>query len=222
MSAKKTDEFIKQEIVDQLVWDASVDATDVLVSVTDGVVRLSGIVPTYTAKRAAENNAWRVAGVVRVENLIEVEFPAGIKLPGDAEITNMIESKLTWNDQVDATNIEVKTLNGIVTLSGSVSSYWEKTLAADIAFTTNGVLYVENNLTVILKKSIVDLDIENDIKRAFRRNALIDADKVDVSVSNGVAHLSGRVPFYSMKEEAFDTAMLTAGVLDVIDDIIIA
>lgn len=218
---KKADEFIKQEVIDQLVWDASIDANDVLVSVIDGVVQLSGVVPTYTAKIAAENNARRVADVVRVENMIEVEFPAGITYPSDTEITNMVESKLIWNDQIDAANIDVETHNRIVTLSGNVNSYWEKNLAEDIAFATRGVFYVENNLTVIVGKSFVDVDIENDIKRAFKRNILIDADKVNVSVTNGVAHLTGIVPFYSMKEEAFDTAMLTAGVLDVVDDIIV-
>ncbi len=221
MSAKKADEFIKQDVIDQLVWDASVDANDVMVSVIDGVVQLSGVVPSYTAKIAAENNAWRVADVVQVENMIEVEFPAGVTLPGDTEITNMVESKLLWNDQIDATNIDVVTLNGIVTLTGNVNSYWEKSLAEDIAFATRGVMYVENNLTVIVGKSYVDIDIESDIKRAFKRNIFIDADKVNVSVSNGVAHLTGRVPYYSMKKEAFDTAMHTAGVLDVVNEIIV-
>ncbi len=221
MSTLKKDEFIKQEVVDHLIWDTSVNANDVFVSVADGIVQLSGVVPTHTAKIAAEKNAYRVADVVRVENIIEVEFPEGIKIPGDTEITNMIDSKLLWNDQIDATNIDVETLNGIVTLTGSVNSYWEKNLATDLAFATKGVLQVDNKLTVIVEKTFTDLDIEDDIKRAFKRNVLIDADKIDVSVSNGIAHLTGIVPVYSMKEEAFDTAMLTAGVLDVADDITI-
>ncbi|MFW6350847.1 MAG: BON domain-containing protein [Bacteroidota bacterium] len=221
MSTKKADELIKQEVVDQLTWDASVDANDVLVSVADGVVQLSGVVPSYTAKIAAQDNAYRVADVVRVDNNIEVEFPAGVTLPSDTEITNMIESKLLWNDQIDATNIDIETTNGVVTLTGTVNSYWEKNLASNLSYATKGVLYVENNLTVIVGKTFVDLDIESDIKRAFQRNIFIDADKVDVSVTNGVARLSGIVPYYTMKKEAFDTAMLTAGVLDVIDDIIV-
>lgn len=221
MSPKKTDEFIKQEIVDQLTWDASVDANDVFVNVVEGVVHLSGVVPTYTAKIAAENNAYRVADVIRVENMIEVEFPAGVTLLSDTEITNMVKSKLIWNDQINATGIDVETLNGVVTLSGTVNSYWEKNLAANIAFATNGVLHVNNNLTVILGKSFLDIDIENDIKRAFKRNVLIDADKIDVSVKGGIAQLTGTVPYYSMKNEAFDTAVLTAGVVDVVDDIIV-
>ncbi|MFP4690413.1 MAG: BON domain-containing protein [Bacteroidales bacterium] len=221
MNSEKSDEFIKREVVDQLTWDNSLNSNDVFVSVSDGVVQLTGVVPTYIAKMAAEKNAFRVAGVTQVENLIEVESPTGITLPDDTEITNMIESKLIWNDQIDATKITVETHNGIVTLSGNVNSYWEKNLAADIAFATRGVLQVNNDLAVIVEKTFTDLDIANDIKRAFKRNVLINPDKIDVSVTNGVAHLTGIVPFYSMKEEAFVTAMLTAGVRDVIDDIAI-
>ena len=221
MSAKKADELIKQDVIDQLVWDASVDANDVLVNVNDGIVQLSGVVPAYTAKIAAQDNAYRVADVVSVENMIEVEFPAGITLPDDTEITSMIESKLLWNDQIDATNIDVETLNGVVTLTGNVNSYWEKSLAKNLAVATRGVKHVENNLAVVVGKTFADIDIENDIKNAFKRNILIDADKIDVSVKNGIAHLTGIVPSFAMKEEAFNSAMMTAGVLDVTDDIII-
>ncbi|MFO7657812.1 MAG: BON domain-containing protein [Bacteroidales bacterium] len=219
---KNADEFIKQEILDQLVWDTSVDANDVFVNVADGVVQLSGVVPTYTAKLAAEKNAYRVADVVRVENLIKVELLPEIMIPVDIEITNMIKSKFVWDDQIDAANIVVETLNGVVTLTGSVNSYWEKSLAKNLASATKGVQHVENNLAVAVGKTFADVDIENDIKKAFKRNVLIDADKIDVSVKNGIAHLKGIVPFYSMKEEAFNIAMMTAGILDVTDEIIIA
>jgi osmotically-inducible protein OsmY len=218
---KNADEFIKQEILDQLVWDTSVDANDVFVNVADGVVQLSGVVPTYTAKLAAEKNAYKVADVVKVENLIEVELLPEITIPIDREITNIVKNKLLWDDQIDAANIDVETLNGVVTLTGTVNSYWEKSLAKNLAFATRGVQHVENNLAVVVGKTYADIDIENDVKSAFKRNVLIDADKIDVSIKDGIAHLTGTVPFYSMKEEAFNAAMMTAGVLDVTDDIII-
>ncbi len=218
---KNTDEFIKQEILDQLVWDTSVDANDVSVNVTDGVVQLSGVVPTYTAKLAAEKNAYRVTDVIKVENLIEVELLPEIMITIDKEIINMIKSKLLWDDKIDAANIEVEALNGLVTLTGTVKSYWEKSLAKNLALATKGVQQVKNNLAVDVGKTFADIDIENDIKRAFKRNVLIDADKIDVSVENGIAHLTGTVPYYPIKEEAFNITMMTAGILDVKDDIII-
>ncbi|MFW6350848.1 MAG: BON domain-containing protein [Bacteroidota bacterium] len=219
---KNTDEFIKQEVLDQLVWDTSIDANDVNVNVDDGVVQLSGVVSTYTAKHAAGKNAYKVADVVRVENLIDVELLPELIISVDTEITNMINKKFLWDDRIDADNIHVETLKGAVTLTGTVNSFWEKSLAKNLASATKGVQHVENNLAVVAGKKFSDTDIENDIKRAFKRNVLIDADKIDVSVKNGIAHLTGTVPLYPMKEEAFNAAMMTAGILDVTDDIIIA
>ena len=221
MSTLKKDEFIKQEITDQLIWDTRVDAGDVIVNVVDGVVKLSGAVPTHTAKIVAEKNACRVADVVRVENLIEVKLLPEIIISADIDITNMIENKLAWDDQIDATNIDIETVNGVVTLTGTVNSYWEKSLAKNLALATKGVKDVENNLAIVSGKIFADNDIENEIKSAFKRNVLIDVDKLDVSVKNGIAHLTGNVPFYPMKEEALNVALMTAGILDVADDIIL-
>ncbi|MFW5708199.1 MAG: BON domain-containing protein [Bacteroidota bacterium] len=220
--ATKTDEYIKQEIVDYLIWDDSVNANDVFVNVAEGIVQLSGVVPTHAAKLAAEKDAYRVAGVIQVENMIEVEFPAEVEIPSDTEIINMIESKLLWHDQIDATNITVESNKGIVSLTGMVNSFWEKKLATDTAFATKGVRQVNNNLSVLLEKTYEDTEIENDIKQAFKRNILIDESRINVSVKSGIAHLTGILPLFSMKEEAFDTAMLTAGVMDVVDETIIA
>jgi len=49
-----SDEIKKQNIVDELTWDDSVNANDVTVKVIDGIVELNGSVPTYAAKAAAE------------------------------------------------------------------------------------------------------------------------------------------------------------------------
>ncbi len=215
------DEIIKQDIVDQLTWDDSVDANDVNVIVTDGIAQLNGTVPTYAAKMAAERDTYLIAGVVTVENNLTVEFPAGIALPTDVEITSNIENKLVWDSQINATGIIVETTNGIVTLSGVVDSYWEKTLAEDIAYYTHGVIDVVNNLAVTLSKSIVDIDIENDIKSAYKRSGLVDETTINVSVNDGIVHLTGTVSNYLEKAQAYNIALFTSGVLDVINDITI-
>ncbi len=219
---KYADQFIKEEILNLLVWDTRVDANDINIEVNKGVVQLSGAVSTYTAKNAAEKNAYRVGGVAKVENLIEVELLPEIAIPLDNEITNMIENKLRWDDQIDASGIGVETFKGNVTLTGNVKSFWEKSLAKNLASATKGVRHVKNNLAVVVGKTYADSDIEDDIKKAFKRNVLIDAGKIDVSVEDGIAHLTGAVPVYSMKEEAFNVAMMTGGIVDVKDDITIA
>ena len=53
----------KGDVLDELRWEPSLKAEDIGVTVSDGVVTLTGHVPTYSEKHTAENAARRVAGV---------------------------------------------------------------------------------------------------------------------------------------------------------------
>lgn len=67
-SQKVADERIAESIVRALERDSDVDADDITVEVSDGVVTLLGTVPTWSARRAAESDASRTVGVVDVHN----------------------------------------------------------------------------------------------------------------------------------------------------------
>lgn len=216
-----TDEAKKQEIVDRLAWNNSVDANDVNVLVDGDTARLEGTVPSYAAKITAENEAYLIDGITHVKNLLEIAFPPEILIRDDDEIVNNIESQYKWNSQLNAENINVKSRNGIVTLEGKVYSYWEKSIAEAIANSSVGVMGVDNNLTVLPRKSFIDVDIENDIKRELERNPLIDESKLNVSVSNGIVTLSGHVRYRVIKQQVIDIVTYSAGVIDVVDELTI-
>lgn len=217
----RSEEIKKQDIIDNLTWDDSVNANDVNVRVENSTAVLEGTISSYAEKLAAERNALDVPGINVVENNLTVLLPATINLPSDAEITSNIENKLLWDSQIDSTKINVQTIDGVVTLSGEVDTYWEKNQAEDLALSTLGVIDVINNLTVVLTKSLVDLDIESDIKAAYRRSAVIDENKIGVSVNNGIVTLTGTVSDYFTKYRAYRIATYTSGVVDVIDDIVV-
>jgi osmotically-inducible protein OsmY len=215
------EEIKKQDIVDQLTWNDSVNANDVQVTVNGKTIQLKGSVPNYTAKMAAERSAFQVAGVDQVENYLEVAFPPNYTMPGDEEITGNINHMLGWNNTIRSDDISIKTKHKIATLSGVVNSYWEKYLAGRIAVTTHGVIEVINDLAVQPTRNIIDMDIEKDIRNTYRRSGLIDEHKIKVSVNNGVVHLSGVVSNQLIKQQAHDVAMYTAGVVDVVDELTI-
>jgi len=215
------EEIRKQDIIDQLTWDDSVNANQVHVDVRDNTVRLTGSVSNYTAKMAAERDALQVPGVFQVENYLKIEFPPTVTIPADKEITGNISNMLAWNSRLDAGSIDVSMDAGVVTLSGRVFSYWEKYLAGKVAMSATGVVDVINNLEVRPAQSIIDMDIERDIKSTYERSTLVDEDKINVSVNEGVVHLSGVVSNQLIKQEVYDIAMYTAGVRDVIDEITI-
>jgi len=156
-----------------------------------------------------------------VDNELKVRFPRDFTTPEDADITNTIDTKLLWDNQVNSSNISIQKVDGIVTLSGTVETFWEKTRAEDIAFNTNGVIDIINDLSVSPVKAVVDKDIENDIKSAYRRSVFIDDDNIDVNVENGIVTLTGTVSGAGAKTRAHNIAMYTSGVVDVMNNLIV-
>lgn len=214
-----TDEIRKQEIVEKLVWNNSVDANDVNIMVDGDTATLSGIVPSYAAKLTAENVAYLVEGIRNVKNLLKVVFPPDTPFRDDDEIVSNIESQYKWNSQLNAEDIKVKSSKGIVTIEGKVYSYWEKSVAEAIANSSVGVMGVNNNLTVLPRKSFIDVNIENDIKHELEKDPLIDESKLVVSVSNGIVTISGNVRYPVIKQHVIDIITYSGGVIDVVDQL---
>jgi len=66
----------------------------------------------------------------------------------DASITASVKAKFATDDDVKAHNIDVDTVNGVVTLTGIVNSAAEKAEAARLAADVDGVRRVTNNLQI--------------------------------------------------------------------------
>lgn len=66
----------------------------------------------------------------------------------DAEITSAVKAKFAADPDVAAINIDVDTLEGVVTLNGRVKTSDEKSKAGSIARDVNGVKNVVNNLRI--------------------------------------------------------------------------
>jgi osmotically-inducible protein OsmY len=66
----------------------------------------------------------------------------------DSVITTKVKAELVKDDTTKARHINVTTKNGVVKLSGSVGSETEKDQAAADAQAVDGVVNVENELTV--------------------------------------------------------------------------
>jgi osmotically-inducible protein OsmY len=209
----RTDAQIEQDVRQELIWDYRVDATDVSVSVTNGTVILSGAVPSYTQRNLASTDAWKIGGVMDVNNLLTVRYPTTVTVPADAEIKADVETALALNATVDSSDIAVSVANGTVTLDGTVSRYWEKRRAEDLASDLTGVVMVDNHLTVVPTQDFEDQIIAEDVEAALERNLYVVAEEVTVEVEDGVVTLSGTVPTYHARAEAFNAAASTPGVV---------
>jgi len=66
----------------------------------------------------------------------------------DAAITTTLKGRYVGNKEVDASSINVETLNGVVMLSGFAKNAKEKSTAESIAWKVAGVKSVKNELTI--------------------------------------------------------------------------
>lgn len=140
-----TDAQIKSQVENTLLWNEYIDSSKIDVSVSTGVVTLSGAVDSYWKKYEAETNVYHNFGVISVENHLTI-VPTGSFL--DKDIAEDIEKALDRNFYVDAEDVAVKVDRGNVTLMGEVTSAIARIQAEEVAMYTAGVLDVRNELRV--------------------------------------------------------------------------
>lgn len=187
----------------------------------DSSVALRGTVPDFWSRTAAVDDAQLVAGVAQVDDQLTVRWPA-VYTPTDEEIWDNVDRALRANPNIDATRITPDVFGGVVSLEGSVDTYWKKLHAERVASDVAGVIAVENRLAIVPTRSITDEAIATEIVDALRRNVLVDSETVDVRVTNGVASLDGSVPNWAAANAVRNAAYYTPGVVDVRDNLIVS
>lgn len=217
----RTSEEIKKDIVNQIAWDSRVDASNIKVTVSDGVVHLTGKVHSYSARLAAETACLTIPGVTSVVNGLEIHFPEDTKIPTDIEILNNVINTLLCNPNIDSKNIDVSVEMGIVNLQGSVSTYWQKILAEQLAFDIAGVLGVVNNIFVVPPVDIIDEQIAEAIQTSLNRKPGIDISSIDIHVDKGIVTLSGTVSNWSAYHDIVSSARYLVGGINVINNLIV-
>lgn len=215
----QTDEDIKRGIVEELYWDDRVDAADVKVEVRDGRATLSGTVPTYNARTAAEEDARAIVGAGIVDNQLTVKHPTHVRVPTDEELEANVMSTLRWHAEIDPSDIEARADGGWITLRGTVESYWQKVETEALILPMTGVRGVSNELAVVPSKQYEDRRIAEEIVSALERNVYVDADQVDVKVNDGVVTLTGSVPDARAYRAARGAARFTRGVVDIVNQL---
>lgn len=102
---------------------------------------LSGII-AFTGCTAAKNTGTAVS-----EGTKEAAEKTG-EVVTDGSITAAVKMKMADDELVSASNIDVDTKDGVVTLNGTVHSKAEEQKAIDLAHSVDGVKRVVNNLKV--------------------------------------------------------------------------
>jgi osmotically-inducible protein OsmY len=177
-----SDLVLRQDILDELSFDPEVQAAHIGVAVDRGVVALTGHVANYTEKLAAEAAVRRVRGVRALAEELEVRVP-NHKKTADDEIATRAADILDWDSSLPKERIRITAHNGWLYLEGEVDWQFQRTAAQDRVAKLTGLVGVVNNITIRNQPALPD--IRRHIEEAFRRNAEIDAEQIQVAVQDG-------------------------------------
>lgn len=152
--AENSDGWIGMQVKYSLLYNRNVSGINTHVFVADGIVTLSGEAQNQAQKDLAGEYAKDIQGVKDVKNEMTIaKIPSeprqtmGEKID-DASITAQVKMSLLSHRSTSAFKTGVETKDGIVTLSGKVSSGAGKDMAGKVANDVNGVTQVVNNIIV--------------------------------------------------------------------------
>ena len=152
------DAWITAKVKAELATTDGVSSSAVSVTTVDGVVTLTGVLPTRSAVDAAIAHARSVEGVLKVDAAgLKVGDAAKVAASGDEDgtsssvgqavddtwITTKVKAELAVTDGVKSTDISVKTVDGVVTLEGALPSELAVKKAIAAARSVKGVRQVD-------------------------------------------------------------------------------
>lgn len=167
----------------------------------------------------------------------------------DGVITSDVRNKITEDERLRGLILDVKTQNGIVTVSGKAHSQDEIDRAIELARNTPGVVSVNSLMKIdsastsdaltptpedrktIVEKGQKELDeaadisgdarIENEVKSKFAADDMIKSRNIRITSKDGIVTLQGTVRTSEEQDEAVRLANSVSGVKEVRSALII-
>jgi osmotically-inducible protein OsmY len=212
----KTDRRLQTDVIAELAWDPAIEASRIGVEVVDGIVTLSGHVPSCAEKWNAEQAAQRVAGVKGMVVELKVDLPGGTE-HADSELARRAISALEWSTSVPPDAVKVRVEDGWITLTGDVDWAYARDAAAACVRALLGTRGVINDIKV---HPAVALDnVKTRIEAALQRRAHAELKGITVAVEGGTVTLSGHVDSLTERLTMENAAWSAPGVRDVVDDL---
>jgi osmotically-inducible protein OsmY len=208
-----SDANLKKAVSDELKQDIRLNPSDdITVNVSYGGVTLDGTVKNHYDKSIAEQDAHNVVGVGWVIDNLFVRT----EKREDWAILDDVQFNLNTDPVTEGLDIGVSVRDGVVTLTGTVNTWYERLHAGIIAGKVKGVRKVVNKIEEYRELTQVHPGamVAKDIKERLKRNWTVHnvCDQINVTVKNGVATLTGEVDTWAQYIQADEVAFSTEGV----------
>jgi osmotically-inducible protein OsmY len=207
-----TDLELRRNVETELNWEPSINAADIGVAVSDGVVTLTGQIASYWDRITAERAASRVLGVKGVANDLEIRLPSSTQRT-DEDVARAAVNRLDWVVNVPSDRIKVKVSQGWVTLEGTVDWQFQKEAAEGAVRDLLGVKGV--TILIEVKPQVSATEVKRSIEAALKRSAEVDASRITVDATGGKVILQGTTRSWSEREGAERAAWRAPGVRSV-------
>lgn len=162
VGAALSDTAITGKVKARFAADDRLKGSDIRVTTNNGVVTLTGNAPSAASRRAADHLAANVSGVHSVND--QIDTPSASSQLGsearhathrtaeaveDTAITADLKARLATDSRAKGSDVDVKTSNGVVALSGTVRSEAQKTQLVHLARDTKGVHQVDTTALTV-------------------------------------------------------------------------
>jgi osmotically-inducible protein OsmY len=212
MEQTMDDKELRNDVMRELEFEPSLDATHVGVTVDKGIVTLSGHVSSLVERTAAEAAVRRVRGVRALAQEIEVRSPED-KKTADDEIAKRAIDIMSWDATIPPDAVHVKVQHGWVTLTGELDWQYQKKAAEEDVHRLTGVKGVLNEIK--LRPGASAPDVKHRIERALLRRANVEAKGITVRVKDGKVVLEGTVHSLDERHAVEHAAWCAPGVVSV-------
>jgi len=214
----RTNTQLQKAVLAELEWEPRVDASQVGVATVNGVVTLTGSVPSYPERIAADQAVKRVAGVKGIVNDLEVHLP-GSSQREDTDLAQAALRALKWDVMVPADSVTIRVAHGWLTLEGTLEQEYQRNAAERAVRHLRGLRGCVNNIE--LKPRVTETQVRHRIQAALKRRAEFDANQVKVAVEGSRVTLKGVVHSWREHDDAVNAAWDAGGVSSVEDELTI-
>jgi len=228
--ASRTDNRIESAAKNSYVFKTYLNGDSITTESKKGVVTLKGSVSDESHRMLAQDTVEGIPGVKEVDNQLVVKgehFPEN----SDAWIMMKVKTALLFHRNVSVLKTEVDVKNGVVLLTGEVSSLAQKELNTEYASDITGVKSVKNEMVITNEKTetgstvgekIDDMSITAQVKMALLTHRSTSAIKTNVTTKNGVVMLSGVAKNTAEIALVGKLAKDIKGVISVVNDMTVA
>jgi osmotically-inducible protein OsmY len=139
----------------------------------------------------------------------------------DTQIHHDVLEELQWDSRVDEKEVGVQVAGGVVTLTGTVTSWAKRTAAQEAAHRVIGVLDVANDISVKVLGGLAptDTEIAQAVRRALEWDVFVPEEKITSTVTGGWVTLEGTVERGSQRDDAERAVRNLTGVKNVVSKI---